>query len=219
MSDRTMITKAGVGNVAAGVELAEGAAVHESAYVDAGAIIGAGSRVWHFCHVLGGAVIGERCSLGQNVVVMNAVRIGNNVKIQNNVSIYEGVELDDDVFCGPSMVFTNVYNPRSAVTRKHEYRRTLVQRGASIGANATIVCGVTIGRYAFIGAGAVVNRDVPAFALMAGVPAKRIGWMSEAGHRLESVSTTGETETLRCAGTKRLYTRTGDVVTPLEEAR
>jgi UDP-2-acetamido-3-amino-2,3-dideoxy-glucuronate N-acetyltransferase len=217
MSGNAMITAAGTGHVAAGVMLAEGAAVHESAYVDAGAVIGAGSRVWHFCHVLGGAVIGERCSLGQNVVVMNAVKIGNNVKIQNNVSVYEGVELEDDVFCGPSMVFTNVYNPRSAVTRKHEYRRTLVERGASIGANATIVCGVTIGRYAFIGAGAVINRDVPAYALMAGVPAKRIGWMSEAGHRLESVSTSGDVETLRCPGTARLYSRRGDVVTPLEE--
>ena len=217
MSKNAMITKAGDGNVAEAVQLGEGAAVHESAYVDTGAIIGAGSRVWHFCHVLGGAIIGERCSLGQNVVVMNAVRIGNNVKIQNNVSVYEGVELEDDVFCGPSMVFTNVYNPRSAVTRKHEYRRTLVERGASIGANATIVCGITIGRYAFIGAGAVVNRNVPAYALMAGVPAKRIGWMSEAGHRLEVVGSEGDTETLRCPGTNRLYSRRGDVVTPLED--
>ena len=160
------------------------AIVHESAYVDDGAVIGAGTRVWHFCHVLGGAVIGERCSLGQNVVVMNGTRIGANVKIQNNVSVYEGVELEDDVFCGPSMVFTNVLNPRSHVSRKNEYRRTLVRRGASIGANATIVCGTTLGAYAFIGAGSVVAKDVPAFAVMVGVPARRIGWMCQCGERL-----------------------------------
>jgi UDP-2-acetamido-3-amino-2,3-dideoxy-glucuronate N-acetyltransferase len=160
------------------------AVVHESAYVDEGAEIGAGTKVWHFCHVLGGAVIGERSSLGQNVVVMNGTRIGNNVKIQNNVSVYEGVELEDDVFCGPSMVFTNVINPRSHVSRKNEYRRTLVKRGASIGANATIVCGATLGEYAFIGAGAVVAKDVPAFGLMIGVPAHRIGWMCQCGERL-----------------------------------
>ena len=158
--------------------------VHESAYVDDGAVVGAGTRIWHFCHVMPGAVIGERCSVGQNVVVMNKVRIGNNVKIQNNVSVYEGVELEDDVFCGPSMVFTNVMNPRSHVSRKSEYRRTLVKRGASIGANATIVCGSTLGEYSFIGAGAVVSKDVPAHALMVGVPARRIGWMCQCGERL-----------------------------------
>jgi UDP-2-acetamido-3-amino-2,3-dideoxy-glucuronate N-acetyltransferase len=158
--------------------------VHTSAFVDDGAVIGAGTKVWHFCHVLGGAVIGERCSLGQNVVVMNGTRIGNNVKIQNNVSVYEGVELGDDVFCGPSMVFTNVMNPRSHVSRKTEYRKTIVGRGASIGANATIVCGSTLGEYAFVGAGAVVARDVPAYALMVGVPARRIGWMCQCGERL-----------------------------------
>lgn len=158
--------------------------VHESAYVDDGATIGAGSKVWHFCHVLGGAVIGERCSFGQNVVVMNGTRVGNNVKVQNNVSIYEGVELEDDVFCGPSMVFTNVLNPRAHVSRRHEYRKTLVRRGATIGANATIVCGTTLGEYAFVGAGAVVASDVQDFALMVGVPARRIGWMCQCGERL-----------------------------------
>ncbi len=158
--------------------------IHESSYVDEGAVVGAGTRIWHFCHVMPGAEIGAGCSLGQNVVVMSGVRIGNNVKIQNNVSVYEGVELEDDVFCGPSMVFTNVMNPRSAVSRKNEYRRTLVRRGASIGANATVVCGVTLGHYCFIGAGAVVTRDVPAYALVTGVPARRIGWMCECGERL-----------------------------------
>jgi UDP-2-acetamido-3-amino-2,3-dideoxy-glucuronate N-acetyltransferase len=158
--------------------------IHESAYVDEGAQIGAGSKIWHFCHVMSGAVIGERCSLGQNVVMMNRTRIGANCKIQNNVSIYEGVELEDDVFCGPSMVFTNVINPRSHVSRKDEYRRTLVKRGASIGANATIVCGSTLGEFAFIGAGAVVTKDVLPFALMAGIPARRIGWMCQCGERL-----------------------------------
>lgn len=158
--------------------------VHESSYVDDGAVIGAGTKVWHFSHVMPGAVIGERCNLGQNVVVMPGTRLGNNVKVQNNVSIYEGVELEDDVFCGPSCVFTNVMNPRSHVSRKHEYRRTLVRRGASIGANATIVCGSTLGEYAFIGAGAVVKGDVPAYALMVGVPARRIGWVCRCGTRL-----------------------------------
>ena len=158
--------------------------VHESAYVDDGARVGAGTKIWHFCHVLPGAVIGERCNLGQNVVVMGGTRVGNNVKVQNNVSIYEGVELEDDVFCGPSMVFTNVNTPRSHVSRKHEYRRTLVRRGASIGANATIVCGATLGEYAFVGAGAVVTHDVPPFALVVGVPAGRIGWMCRCGERL-----------------------------------
>jgi UDP-2-acetamido-3-amino-2,3-dideoxy-glucuronate N-acetyltransferase len=157
---------------------------HESAYVDEGAVVGAGTKIWHFCHVMPGAVIGERSSLGQNVVVMPRTRIGNNVKIQNNVSIYEGVVLEDDTFCGPSCVFTNVINPRSHVSRKTEYRQTLVRRGASIGANATIVCGVMLGEYSFIGAGAVVTSDVPAYALMVGVPARRVGWICQCGERL-----------------------------------
>ena len=159
--------------------------VHESSYVDDGARIGKGTRIWHFSHIMTGAVIGERCNLGQNVVVMPGTRLGNNVKVQNNVSIYEGVELEDDVFCGPSCVFTNVMNPRSHISRKSEYRKTLVKKGASIGANATIVCGSTLGQYAFIGAGAVVTSDVPDFALMVGVPARRVGWMCQCGLRLE----------------------------------
>jgi UDP-2-acetamido-3-amino-2,3-dideoxy-glucuronate N-acetyltransferase len=157
---------------------------HESAYVDDGARIGTGTRIWHFCHILPGAVIGERCNLGQNVVVMGGTRIGDNVKIQNNVSVYEGVTLEDDVFCGPSCVFTNVLNPRSHVSRRHEYHPTLVRRGATIGANATVVCGVTVGEYAFVGAGAVVASDVPDFALVLGVPARRVGWMCRCGVRL-----------------------------------
>ena len=158
--------------------------VHPSSFVDDGARIGRGTKIWHFCHIMPGAEIGERCNLGQNVVVMPGTRIGNNVKIQNNVSIYEGVVLEDDVFCGPSCVFTNVVNPRSHVSRKDEYRPTLVKRGASIGANATVVCGATLGEYAFIGAGAVVTSDVLPYALMVGVPARRVGWMCRCGERL-----------------------------------
>ncbi|MGH8529908.1 MAG: acyltransferase [Nevskiales bacterium] len=157
---------------------------HATAIVDEGARIGEGTRIWHFAHICAGAVIGARCSLGQNVFIGNKALIGNNVKIQNNVSVYDNVTLEDDVFCGPSMVFTNVYNPRSAVSRKSEYRDTRVRRGATLGANCTIVCGVTIGEYAFVGAGAVVNRDVPDYALMLGVPARQAGWMSRFGERL-----------------------------------
>jgi UDP-2-acetamido-3-amino-2,3-dideoxy-glucuronate N-acetyltransferase len=158
--------------------------IHESAYVDPGVEIGAGSKVWHFSHILGNVTLGQNVNVGQNVVIGPKVRVGNNVKIQNNVSVYEGVTLEDGVFCGPSCVFTNVNNPRSEIARKSEYRPTLVKRGASIGANATIVCGHTLGEYSFIAAGAVVAKDVPAFALMAGVPARRIGWMSHAGAKL-----------------------------------
>lgn len=158
---------------------------HETAIVDAGAKIGEGTRIWHWVHVNSGAVIGSHCSLGQNVFVGNRVVIGNNVRIQNNVSVYDNVRLEDDVFCGPSMVFTNVYNPRAAIPRKNQYRDTLVKRGATLGANCTIICGVTIHEHAFVAAGAVVNRDVPAYALVAGVPARQLGWISEYGERLD----------------------------------
>lgn len=161
---------------------------HPSAIVDEGAQIGDGTRIWHWVHVSGGAKIGNGCSFGQNVFVANDVVIGNNVKVQNNVSIYDAVTLEDDVFCGPSMVFTNVLNPRSAVSRKNEYRRTHVRRGVTIGANATVVCGHEIGEYAFIGAGAVVTRDVAPFSLMVGTPARRIGWMCRCGERLPAAA-------------------------------
>lgn len=159
--------------------------IHETAIVDAGATIGSGTKIWHFCHVMGSAQIGENCNLGQNVFVGNNVRLGNNVKVQNNVSLYEGVVCEDDVFLGPSMVFTNVINPRSAVERKNEFKPTRVKKGASIGANATIVCGVTLGEYCFIGAGAVVTKDVKPFALMVGVPARQKGWVSRSGAILD----------------------------------
>jgi UDP-2-acetamido-3-amino-2,3-dideoxy-glucuronate N-acetyltransferase len=169
--------------------------------------------VWHFVHVSAGARIGEGCSLGQGVYVGNDVAIGRNVKIQNNVSVYDAVTLEDDVFCGPSMVFTNVYNPRSAVVRKNEYRRTLVKRGATLGANCTIVCGTTIGEHAFVGAGAVVSRDVPAYALMVGVPARRIGWMSRHGERLP-LPASGQGEAA-CPATGERYRLDGEVLTRL----
>ena len=159
--------------------------IHPTAIVDEGATIGANSRVWHWVHISAGAAIGQGCSFGQNVFVGNRVRIGNNVKVQNNVSVYDNVTLEDDVFCGPSMVFTNVYNPRSAVSRKDEYRDTVVERGATLGANCTVVCGARIGHHAFVGAGAVVNCDVKPFALVVGVPARQIGWMSAYGERVD----------------------------------
>ncbi len=177
--------------------------IHETAIVDAGAEIGTGSRVWHWVHICGGAKIGQSCSLGQNVFVGNRVVIGDNVKIQNNVSVYDNVTLEDDVFCGPSMVFTNVYNPRSAVTRKDEYRDTLVKQGATLGANCTIVCGATIGENAFVGAGAVVNQDVADFALVVGVPASQIGWISRFGEKLD-LPVVGEGEAV-CASTGEIY--------------
>ena len=185
--------------------------IDSSAIVDSGATLGPDTRVWHFSHVCAGARIGARCSLGQNVFVGNDVWVGENVKIQNNVSVYDAVTIEDDVFCGPSMVFTNVFNPRAAVVRKAEYRRTLVRRGATIGANATIVCGVTIGEYAFIGAGAVVNRDVPAFALMTGVPARQRGWISRHGERLPLALGTDGSAT--CPHTGELYTVRGGACT------
>jgi len=161
--------------------------IHESSYVDEPCSIGDGTKIWHFCHILKNTVLGRDCVLGQNVMIGPNVTIGNNVKIQNNVSIYDGVCLEDDVFCGPSMVFTNVINPRSFIERKHEFKKTLVRQGASLGANCTVVCGVTIGRYAFIGAGAVVIRDVPDYALMVGVPAVLKGWMCRCGNTLQGI--------------------------------
>lgn len=186
---------------------------HETSIIDEGAKIGDGSRIWHWVHICAGAKIGKNCSFGQNVFVGNAVKIGNNVKIQNNVSVYDNVELEDDVFCGPSMVFTNVYNPRSAVTRKDEYRDTLVKKGATIGANATIVCGITVGCFAFIGAGAVVNKNVPDYALMVGVPAKQIGWISEFGETLD-LPLEGNAESI-CVKTGEVYRLENRLVTKI----
>lgn len=176
---------------------------HESCYIDDGSQIGAGTKIWHFTHVMSGAIIGKDCNIGQNVVISPDVVIGDNVKIQNNVSVYTGVVLEDDVFCGPSMVFTNVVNPRSHVSRKHEYLRTLVRRGASIGANTTVVCGNTIGRYAFVGAGAVVTRDVPAFALVVGNPARVRAWVCACGVKVRTGTT--PPEQCRCAACGKAY--------------
>lgn len=188
--------------------------IHPTAIVDEGAVIGDGCRIWHWVHISSGAVIGERCSFGQNVFVGNRVTIGNNVKIQNNVSVYDNVTLEDDVFCGPSMVFTNVYNPRSAVSRKDEYRNTVVKRGVTMGANCTIVCGVTIGEFAFIGAGAVINKDVKPYALMVGVPARQVGWMSEYGEQIK-LPVKGQGEYI-CPHTGTHYTLDGDTLNTFE---
>lgn len=195
-------------------QIDESPTIHPSAIVDEGATLGPGTRVWHFSHVCGRASIGARCVLGQNVFVGNDVVIGDNVKIQNNVSVYDAVTLENDVFCGPSMVFTNVINPRSHVIRKSEYRRTLVRRGASIGANATVVCGVEIGEFAFVGAGAVVTRNVLPYALVAGVPAKALGWVCQCGVRLPHKS--GFTGTVRCPECRRSYQIADDRCSPLE---
>ncbi|PHR67305.1 acyltransferase [Alcanivorax sp.] len=184
--------------------------VHPSAIVDDGAKIGAGSRVWHFVHVCGGARVGKNVSMGQNVFIGNKVTIGDNCKVQNNVSVYDNVHLEEGVFCGPSMVFTNVYNPRSLIERKDEYRDTLVKKGATLGANCTIVCGVTIGAYSFVGAGAVVNKDVPDYALVVGVPGKQIGWMSQFGEQLD-LPVTGDGET-RCQHTGAIYRLTNGLL-------
>jgi UDP-2-acetamido-3-amino-2,3-dideoxy-glucuronate N-acetyltransferase len=189
--------------------------IHPTALVDEGATIGAESRIWHWVHISGGAVIGVGCSFGQNVFVGNRVRIGDNVKIQNNVSVYDNVTLEDDVFCGPSMVFTNVYNPRSAVSRKDQYRDTWVEQGATLGANCTIVCGTRIGHHAFIGAGAVVNRDVKPFALMVGVPARQVGWMSAFGERVELPLQGAGSWT--CPDTGDRYELSGDVLNYLPD--
>ncbi len=186
--------------------------IHPSAIVDDGARIGDGTRIWHWVHVCGGARIGAGCSLGQGVFVGDRVRVGDNVRIQNGVSVYDGVTLEDDVFCGPHMVFTNVVNPRAHVSRKDEYRPTLVRRGATIGANATIVCGVVIGRFAFVGAGAVVTRDVPDFALVVGTPARRIGWMSRRGERLALPAEGGGRAV--CPSGGDAYVLDGDVLRP-----
>lgn len=187
-----------------------GVEIHPSAIVDPGAHIGDDSRIWHFSHVCAGARIGRACSLGQNVFVGDDVTIGDGVKVQNNVSIYDAVVIEDDVFCGPSMVFTNVINPRAHVSRKHEYRKTLVRRGATIGANATVVCGVTLGEYAFVGAGAVVTHDLPAYALAVGIPARRVGWACACGERLPAPL--ASVAACRCG---KRYRIAGEVCTPL----
>ncbi|MBP0048097.1 N-acetyltransferase [Marinobacterium sp. AK62] len=188
--------------------------IHPSAIVDEGAQLGEGSRVWHFVHICSGAKIGKHVSLGQNVFVGNKVTIGDHCKIQNNVSVYDNVHLEEGVFCGPSMVFTNVYNPRSLIERKNEYRDTLVKKGATLGANCTIICGVTIGEYAFIGAGAVINKDVSAYALMVGVPARQTGWMSAYGEQLD-LPLTGEGSAV-CPHTGDIYQLNGEQVTRVE---
>jgi len=184
--------------------------IHETSFVDENVVIGEGTKIWHFSHILKDCKIGRDCSFGQNVVVGPDVIVGNKVKIQNNVSVYEGVTLEDGVFCGPSCVFTNVHNPRSEIVRKHEYRKTLVRKGVTLGANCTIVCGVTLGKYAFIGAGAVISKDVPDYALMVGVPGKQIGWMSEYGEKLD-LPVAGNAKTI-CKHTNRTYELQGNKI-------
>lgn len=188
--------------------------IHESSFIDDNVEIGPGTKIWHFSHILKDCIIGNDCSFGQNVVIGQSVRIGNKVKIQNNVSVYEGVTLEDGVFCGPSCVFTNVNNPRSEIVRKNEYRKTLVKRGATLGANCTIVCGVTIGVFAFIGAGAVISKDVPSYALMVGVPAKQAGWMSEYGEKLD-LPLKGNAKTI-CKHTNQKYLLKDGQVTKID---
>jgi UDP-2-acetamido-3-amino-2,3-dideoxy-glucuronate N-acetyltransferase len=187
--------------------------IHDTSFVDGNVTIGQGTKIWHFSHILQDCNIGKDCSLGQNVVVGPKVTIGNKVKIQNNVSVYEGVTLEDGVFCGPACVFTNVHNPRSEIVRKNEYKQTLIRRGVTLGANCTIICGVTIGSFAFIGAGAVISKDVPSYALMVGVPAKQIGWMSEYGEKLD-LPLTGNAKTI-CQYTKQQYQLQGNEVTKI----
>jgi UDP-2-acetamido-3-amino-2,3-dideoxy-glucuronate N-acetyltransferase len=211
MAKRRVVPKrSGKGGAGAQATKDTAFAAHPSAVIDAGATVGAGTRIWHWSHVMTGARIGRGCSLGQNVFVGTDVVIGDRVKIQNNVSVYEGVVLEDDVFCGPSMVFTNVINPRSHISRKHEFRPTMVRRGATIGANATVICGHTIGQYAFVGAGAVVTRDVPDHALVVGVPARVVGWMCRCGLRLTFGAMRAE-----CDGCGGRYARKGRRVVPL----
>lgn len=188
--------------------------IHDTSFVDDNVTIGQRTKIWHFSHVLQDCNIGKDCSLGQNVVVGPRVTIGNKVKIQNNVSVYEGVTLEDGVFCGPSCVFTNVNNPRAEIVRKNQYKQTLIKRGVTLGANCTIICGVTIGAFAFIGAGAVISKDVPSYALMAGVPAKQIGWMSEYGEKLD-LPLTGNVKTI-CKHTKQQYQLQGKEVTKID---
>ena len=187
--------------------------IHDTSFVDDNVTIGQGTKIWHFSHILQDCNIGKDCSLGQNVVVGPRVTIGNKVKIQNNVSVYEGVTLEDGVFCGPACVFTNVHNPRSEIVRKNEYKKTLIRRGATLGANCTIICGVAIGSFAFIGAGSVISKDVPSYALMVGVPAKQIGWMSEYGEKLD-LPLTGNAKTI-CQYTKQQYQLQGNEVTKI----
>lgn len=189
--------------------------VHESSYVDEGVDIGAGTKIWHFCHIMSRARLGRNCNVGQNVLIAPDVIIGNNVKIQNNVSIYTGVIIEDDAFLGPSMVFTNVVNPRSHVSRKNEYKKTLVKQGASIGANATVVCGVTLGRYSFIGAGAVITRDIPDYALVYGNPARIHGWMCQCGIKLQ-FEPDSEEERAKCENCKSRFVKRGNIVKEIE---